>query len=133
MTLYFWTTILSFIGTLNTIYLSYHAFHKTPVKCLFFPAEWCKKVQFSKYSKILGVPNAYLGLLMYFAIFVLSILGLNNVENTLLPIEILISAGFLFSIYFTVIQTFVLRAFCTWCVISAVEFLILFILMGTIV
>ena len=30
--------------------------------------------------------------------------------------------GFIFSLYFTYVQAFVLRAFCTWCVISALNF-----------
>lgn len=129
MNVYLFTTGLSFLGVLNTLYLTYHAIHKTPVRCVFFPAEWCKKVQFSTYAKTFGIPNAYLGLTMYVALFILSILGLLRIENTLFLLKIIIGIGFSFSIYFMIIQTFVLRAFCTWCVISAVEFCILFSLL----
>jgi uncharacterized membrane protein len=43
------------------------------------------------------------------------------------PIFWLVVFGFAFSMYFLFIQAFVLRAFCTWCVISIVEFTLLFI------
>jgi uncharacterized membrane protein len=37
-------------------------------------------------------------------------------------ITLLVLVGFLFSLYFMYVQAFVLRAFCTWCVISFVNF-----------
>lgn len=42
-------------------------------------------------------------------------------------IRAVIAIGFLFSMYFTYIQGFVLKAFCTWCVISAINFVVMFI------
>lgn len=116
--------IFSFLGILDTVYLSYHAFTKTPVKCIFFPDEWCKKVQYSKYSKMFGIPNPFLGFLMYSALFVLAYLFTQNLI-TFNYIQVVVGIGFLFSLYFTIIQAFVLRAWCTWCVVSALNFLVL--------
>lgn len=116
--------VFSFLGILDTIYLSYHAFTKTPVKCIFFPDEWCAKVQFSKYSKVLGIPNPFLGLLMYTALFFMAYFF----NQGLIPfsyIQVVVAIGFLFSLYFTIIQAFVLRAWCTWCVVSTLNFLVL--------
>lgn len=116
--------IFSILGILDTVYLSYHAFTKTPVKCLFFPDEWCAKVQFSKFSKIFGIPNPFLGLLMYVAILILaSLFAAGSVP--FLWLQLIIGFGFLFSLYFTIIQAFVLKAWCTWCVVSAINFLAL--------
>lgn len=120
--------ILAVIGILNTLYLSWHALTKTPVKCLFFPPEWCAKVQSSPYSKTLGIPNPYLGLLMYVAILVLTIL-FQQAATPFWPVAIIISCGFAFSLYFTYVQGFILKAFCTWCVLSAIDFLVLLLLM----
>lgn len=64
---------------------------------------------------------------MYSAILILGLLYSQNLV-AFTPIAIVIAIGFLFSLYFTCIQAFVLRAFCTWCVVSAVEFVILAIL-----
>ncbi|HBG82135.1 TPA: hypothetical protein DDW69_04875 [candidate division CPR2 bacterium] len=117
---------LAVVGIVNTLYLSYHTIKRTDVACLFFPKEWCRKVQHSKYSKTLGIPNSFAGLFMYMTILFLTLFYLNGV----VPfwwVQIPIAIGFLFSMYFTAIQAFVLRAFCTWCVISAIDFIILVI------
>jgi uncharacterized membrane protein len=116
----------SLIGLIDTLYLSYHAVNKTDVVCWFFPKEWCQKVQYSKFSKTFGIPNPYLGFLMYIALLVLTPLTVAGaVGNWLVPAIIMF--GFAFSMYFTFIQAFVLRAFCTWCVISAINFTVMFI------
>ena len=38
------------------------------------------------------------------------------------PVAAIVYFGFAFSMYFTLLQAFVIKAFCTWCVVSAVEF-----------
>lgn len=127
MEAYIWVIlVLAMLGIFNTLYLSVHVFNKQPVKCLWFPPEWCQKVQYSKYSRTLGVPNPFAGLAMYLAILVLTILFING-SVSFAPIFWIIVIGFLFSMYFTAIQAFVLKAFCTWCVISAAEFTLLFL------
>jgi uncharacterized membrane protein len=115
------------LGIINTIYLSYHVIKGTPVYCLFLPPEWCEKVQHSKYSKTFGIPNPYLGLGMLSVILVLLLLYSQGTLS-LVPAMGLISFGFLFSLYFLYIQLFIIRAFCTWCVVSAIIFSALFIL-----
>ncbi|PIR87554.1 MAG: hypothetical protein COU10_04070 [Candidatus Harrisonbacteria bacterium CG10_big_fil_rev_8_21_14_0_10_45_28] len=120
--------ILSFLGIVNTAHLAKHSISKTDVECIGFPKAWCHKVQYSKFSKTLGIPNPHLGLIMYVAIFVLALLfvfGLAPYAYTMIPVALLIIIGFLFSLYFTIIQAFILHAFCTWCIISAVEFTLL--------
>ncbi len=120
--------VLTGIGIINTLYLSYHSLTKTPVRCLFFPPEWCEKVQYSKYSRTLGVPNSMAGLTIYSAIFILTLLySAGMVSFT--PIAVLVIIGLIFSMYFTFIQAFVLKAFCTWCVVSAIDFILLFVIL----
>lgn len=116
--------IFSCIGLLDTIYLSYHSLTKTDVYCLFFPKRWCMKVQHSKFSKTFGIPNGYLGLLMYVLILILTLLFL-YASAPFWPIATLVTIGFLFSLYFLFIQAFVLRAFCTWCVVSFINFTVM--------
>lgn len=116
--------IFSFLGILNTLYLVSHTISKKPVLCLFFPKEWCQKVQYSSWSRTLGVPNSIAGLCFYTSIFVLTLLFQQEMIS-FVPAQIIIGIGTLFSIYFLAIQAFVLRAFCTWCVFSAIDFAIL--------
>ncbi len=117
--------VLSIIGIGNTSYLTYCKLKQKPVLCLFFPPEWCRTVQKSKYSKTFGIPNAFAGLGMYVALLVLAILFFYGLIPVW-PLYAIITFGFLFSFYFLGIQGFVLKAFCTWCVLSAIEFLALF-------
>lgn len=119
--------ILIFIGLANTLYLSFHVISKKPVKCFFFPPEWCTKVQFSSYSRTLGVPNPFAGLAMNILLLVFLLLYLAGFFP-FWPITLIVLIGFLFSMYFTYVQGIILKAYCTWCVLSAVEFTILFLL-----
>lgn len=118
--------VFALLGLVDTLYLSYHAIKKTDVACWFFPKEWCQKVQYSHFSRTFGVPNPYLGVLMY-----LVILGLLLLAPGLWLLPAIIIFGFAFSLYFTFIQAFVLRAFCTWCVVSALNFTIMFVSLFT--
>lgn len=122
------TIVLAGVGILDTLYLSYHTVKKTQVKCLFFPQEWCIKVQKSKYSKTFGIPNSFLGLGMYSLMLVLALLFHYGLIATFIPVLVLIGLGFLFSMYFLYVQAFILRAFCTWCVVSAINFTLLVLL-----
>lgn len=116
--------VLGGIGVLNTLYLSYHTITKKPVLCLFFPEEWCHKVQHSTWSRTLGIPNSFAGLGIYTLLLALTYIHASG-QMSADPIKWLIYFGFAFSMYFLFIQAFVLRAFCTWCVLSAVEFTLL--------
>jgi uncharacterized membrane protein len=118
--------IFAGIGVVDTLYLIYHMITRTDVACPFFPKEWCRKVQYSRYSKTFGIPNPLAGLTMYLVIIYLTWqYGRGTV--VFWPIQAIVTFGFLFSMYFTYIQGFVLRAFCTWCVLSAICFTAMFI------
>ncbi|MEK7569665.1 MAG: vitamin K epoxide reductase family protein [Patescibacteria group bacterium] len=114
------------LGALDTLYLIYHKIRGTDVACPFFPKEWCRTVQYSPQSKTLGIPNSFLGFGMYVAILALTYLHAGGAV-AFWPIQAIVTFGFLFSLYFTYVQAFVLRAFCTWCVISAINFTIMFL------
>jgi uncharacterized membrane protein len=119
--------IVTLIGIANTIYLTYCSIAKVEVKCLFLPAEMCVKVQHSKYSRTMGIPNPYLGLAMLLIILTLILLFMQS----LVPfwwIFAVITFGFLFSFYFFYIQAYVIKAYCTWCILSAFVFMLLFLI-----
>lgn len=118
--------IFSAIGLVDTSYLIYHMLNKSDVACWFFPPEWCHKVQHAPQSKTFGVPNPVLGFLMYVVLLVLTYLALQGTVS-FWWVRGVITFGFLFSMYFTYVQAFVLKAFCTWCVVSALNFTVLFI------
>ncbi len=118
--------IFSIIGILDTLYLIYHKVKKSEVACPFFPKEWCYKVQHSKQSKTFGISNSILGFCMYLLIIILTFLFISAIIP-FWPLFIIIVFGFLFSLYFLFVQAFILKAFCTWCVISFINFTIMFL------
>lgn len=77
----------------------------------------CEVVQTSRYSEILGVPVAALGLFAYAAMLVCA--GLRR-EGAAVSGVFVALVGVLFSAYLTYLELFVLRAICQWCVASAV-------------
>ncbi|MFZ1694189.1 MAG: vitamin K epoxide reductase family protein [Flavobacteriales bacterium] len=117
---------ITFAGLLNTLYLTYHAIRGTVVACIGFPQEWCEKVQRSPQSRTMGIPNPYLGLGMLTAILVLILLHVYG-SVPFWSIFGIVAFGFLFSLYFLWVQAKVLKAFCTWCVVSAMVFTGLFL------
>jgi uncharacterized membrane protein len=112
------------VGILDTLYLVYHKIAGTDVACPFFPKEWCHTVQHSPQSKTFGIPNSVAGLVMYLLIALLGYLFITG-SAPLLPLQVVIGFGFLFSLYFMYVQAFVLRAFCTWCVLSFINFTVM--------
>lgn len=118
--------VFASIGVLDTLYLVYHKVRGTDVACFFFPKEWCHRVQHAPQSKTFGIPNSIAGLCMY-VVILLSIYFFLAGSISFWLARGVITFGFLFSLYFTYVQAFVLRAFCTWCVVSAINFIVMFI------
>lgn len=91
----------------------------------------CDKVIHSEYSYFFGIPVELLGLVYY------GLIGLTYGLFILLPelalpififsVLVLTTIALLFSLYLTFIQAFVLKEWCTWCLISAGFCLIIFI------
>lgn len=84
----------------------------------------CETVQNSPWAYFLGIPVAAWGLAGYLAMFVSAFLGTHPrfadrrwVSWALLAVT---GVAFLFSIYLSVLEEFVIHAWCQWCIASAV-------------
>ena len=84
----------------------------------------CEYVQTSRYGALFGVPVAFYGVAGYALIFAVAIAGLQPSQLArhwpTTTLALLSSGGFLFTLYLTGIELFVLHAICRWCVGSAV-------------
>ena len=92
-------------------------------------ASGCDAVNQGGYAEIAGVPLAALGLAAYLLLFVLSVLAswLNG-RSTILGIVMLSGIGVSVSAYLIYLQVAVVRAICSWCIISAIAMLSIFVL-----
>ena len=84
----------------------------------------CEYVQTSRYGTLLGLPVAFYGVTGYAIIFAVAIAGLQPSQLArrwpTTALALLSTVGFLFTLYLTGIELFVLHAICRWCVGSAV-------------
>lgn len=121
--------LLSLIGALVAAYLVAHSFGLTgPLVC---GIGECETVQSSRWAKVGPVPVSLIGLVGYLALLALSLLGLQPERRASRGLSGLILAGssfgFAASLWLTYLEAFVIRAWCQWCVISAVLMTLIFV------
>lgn len=120
--------VLSALGIAVSAYLTWVHYAGLEVVCI--GTNGCETVQSSSYAEFFGIPVATLGLGMYGALLLLSLLwlraGPDLAANAGLGIFGLSLIGVGYSAYLTYIELFVLHAICTWCVVSAILLVAIF-------
>ncbi len=119
------------VGIGETIYLIKKRLAVEPPICVI--GYECRKVLESEYSSILGIHNDVLGLAFYITIAVIGILlalGINPYNIIDIILEAVVIGGALASAALLYIQWRVIRAWCSWCIISAAT---IFIMLAVIV
>ena len=119
-----WYVITALLAVMGFSIATYIRHKKVSMETFVCPiGHTCDAVIHSDYSRFLGIPVEYLGILYYGIIaFSYAALALRpdlNMPLVLLALLIVTTVAFLFSLYLTFIQAFALRQWCTWCLISA--------------
>ena len=118
---------VSFIGFFDAAYLTVQHYQQGIVPCIVF--EGCEEVLASKYAQVGGIPTSLIGAIYYLAIFISTLLFVDRKNPFALKvIGYLPIAGFTVSLFLVYLQIFVIKAICTYCVVSAVSSTILFVL-----
>jgi uncharacterized membrane protein len=90
----------------------------------------CATVQLSPWAYFLGLPVALWGVAGYAAILAIALAGIQpaRAASGRLGLALLVLAGgaFAFSIYLSVLEEFVIGAWCRWCIASAVVATLIF-------
>jgi uncharacterized membrane protein len=117
---------LALIGLAVAVYDSSMIYIGQPLWCP-PPVDGCNEVAASPYARILGLPVGYYGVVFYLYMFGLAaLLAFDPVSRGLRLGAILCAGlGVLFLLYFMVLQVALIRAFCIYCLISAVTTLLL--------
>lgn len=112
--------ILAFCGLADSVYILQHEMSSTPLICDINNLSGCNAVVSSSYSYLFGIPLAAYGAFFYGIIFSLAALELVMFSQLVRRLIQGISlAGLLASLYFTLVQVFVINAFCIYCLVSA--------------
>ncbi len=120
MTLYALLFTLACIGIAETSYLIKKRKRKEEAVC--FIGKECAKVLGSKYSKVILFHNDTWGLLFYIfisAVTAFIVIGLEPILWWEIFTNISIAAAAVISVILTYLQWRVIRAWCFWCVLSA--------------
>lgn len=118
--------VVALLGFIDSTYLAVKKLSGTPVTCTIVYG--CDTVTSSVYSEIFGIPVALLGSIFYLTIFILSVAYLDRKKEKLLScISKLTWIGLLASVYFMVVQAFILQAYCIYCIGSAITSSTLFV------
>jgi len=112
---------LAAIGISETVYLIRMRIAQEKPVCVF--GEECHKVLESKYNKFLGIHNDVFGLIFYIVISFLTAflnIGIKPLFLWDISAKILILFAALISIILTYLQWQVIKAWCVWCLLSAI-------------
>ena len=120
--------LLAFCGVANSAYLTQHEANGTPLLCDVKGLSGCNIVASSPYAHIFGISLAEYGLAFYGLLFVLAACELLAYSRPLRrTIQGIAFFGIIASIYFVILQVFVISALCIYCMASAVLALLIFL------
>ncbi len=118
--------VLALLGFADATYLTLKHYSGTPITCSL--THGCDIVTSSAYSEIFGIPVALLGALYYLSVILLSIFVLDRKNPKILRlISHFTWVGLGASVYFIIVQAFILNAWCQYCIGSAITSTSLFV------
>ncbi len=113
--------ILSFLGIVDATYITQHALSGIPSACSINGYDGCSIVDKSIYSHLFGLPLSMYGFLFYASIFILTATTFVwTVSYVKRSIQILAGVGILASSVFIWLQAYLIKAFCIYCIFSAI-------------
>ncbi|HAU65778.1 TPA: hypothetical protein DCW61_00345 [Candidatus Uhrbacteria bacterium] len=116
-----WILVLSILGVLLSFYSFLHKQGFTAgTFCNLNAAFNCDVVNQGPYSQIFGIPVALIGIIGYFLLALAAWLKIKNSEDKSLSIFLLSASlgGFLFALYLSGLEAFVLHTWCVVCLTS---------------
>lgn len=121
--------ILAFFGIADSAYLAEHSDSGIPLICDIKNLSGCNIVASSQYSYIFGIPISELGVIFYSIMFALTALELIIFDRLLRrALQVFALIGVAVSIFSTVVQVFIIKALCIYCLASTLITFIIFIL-----
>ncbi|MDQ5944177.1 MAG: hypothetical protein QG658_244 [Patescibacteria group bacterium] len=120
--------LLAIAGIIDATILTIEHYTRDGLSCGFTGG--CERVLTSQYSElpILGIPTALLGVVFYAVVLFLVMFSVINREPIRrLPMLAWSTIGFVSSLGLTSIQAFIIKAWCQYCLLSALTSTLIFI------
>lgn len=119
--------VLSLAGIIMAIYVLQSFIRDASIIC--FSGSGCDLVRKSAASYIFGIPVPAFGLVGYSLLAFLSFIRtMSKDPRIILGMLGVVIFGVVFVTWFTLTEIFVIRGICSWCVLSAVNMYLLFVL-----
>ena len=128
MVVYSIAAILALSGLADATYLTVQALSGETAVC--GGSADCFRVLGSAYAKLGGIPVAGFGVVGYFAVFAFATFAAFGYARACTYFAVAVCVMFLGTLWFLFVQTFLLHAFCRFCLFSAA---IVFLLTGLVV
>ena len=126
LVLYGFAAFVSLIGLVDSIYLTVEHLSGRSVQCTI--VKGCSEVLSSPYASVRGMPLALIGAIAYFIVFSLGTLAAFGYKSTARLLPIVVGIMFLTTLWLFYLQAFVIKAFCQFCLLSALVTLVLTVL-----
>ncbi len=122
---------VSLFGLFVSVYLWWvYAAPNHPIVCL--GTTGCDEVRASRYAEWFGIPTPALGALMYATLVILlfaePLISALLAKRASQAIFAIAAAGTAFSVFLSYLEEFVIHAWCTWCIASALSATAIFLL-----
>jgi uncharacterized membrane protein len=122
--------VLALIGAFIALYLTLYKIGV--IGELTCSIRGCETVNSSRWATFLGMPVAAWGVAFYVATFVVAAIGVSSKfedqRNISQALALMSGTGVVFSAWLTYLESFVIHAWCMWCVTSAVIVTMIFVL-----
>lgn len=126
LVLYGFAAVVSLIGLVDSIYLTVEHLSGRSVRCTI--VKGCSEVLSSPYASVRGIPLALIGAIAYFTVFSLATLAAFGYKSAGKLLPIVAGIMFLTTLWLFYLQAFVIKAFCEFCLLSALATLVLTVL-----
>lgn len=113
--------VLSLLGIIVSSYLAYEYTQSSSIVCP-ISGIGCNVVRSSPYASFFGISTPFYGVAFYFLMAMLSVIRgtlKGALSNYVVWLQVILSsAAFIFGVYLTYLEAFIIRAFCSWCLAS---------------
>jgi uncharacterized membrane protein len=114
---------VSLIGLADAIYLTVEHVSGRSVRCTI--VKGCSEVLSSPYASFRGIPLALIGAIAYFTVFSLATLAAFGYRTAGKMLAFVVAGMLLVTLWLVYLQAFVIKAFCQFCLLSALLTLVL--------